>query len=959
MKTTQTERGPDEMVNTTIKRKKSWIQVVGLVILAFLLAISMIPEKTHAFSLFNKSGNDGYFLSLTNDPGNVRVVPVTIYDQHHKAQKTTKFIEWVDVKVNYRKYPMKEPLPKVDGGEDGRTGWVDKLEDIESDIRDIGKHSILTWTFPGFGGVVDAEDYNATQTDLDRAQWVSDTLVHDFNGAISMVHGAVQEYGNGDLDNMSPNQFANMIRIIANAGYTASKGGTGKINYHGVTFEVKKDTKVKPVTGVSKNAYVTLKLVDAKKDFPSNLKKTFIQYVPKGYRDGQALHNSLGETFKEIVEEKKDPKTLNWKMIVLQSNSNWSANNVTYTNVGSITSMNKLEQAVTDALSNTLTWLRETLGLYSASDLIMNGGTRGTDTYYKGIMPKIWMDSAAILHWISYALAWMLIIGAIVKLLVQRNLAAINPSERVDMINGIKNLMIVGFALSIFDVAFASLAEMNHMIVNLLANSSSGVTNFGSPPVSSGMLASIIVGLVFFCLDVYFNFFYIARALMVAILYAVGPLYVAAIAFGEKYRQIFGNYVKEMIGNIFVQSFQAILVVFFVGLSIMGNLRTIETLVLLFCFIPMTRFFKESIGASSSASDAMTSTALGATTGAMAGVISSQFLKRRNNNKGGGRDNQAVEGGSDIRQKSGSSFAVGGGKRQTAGSMIGHGLMGAAKTGLKGAGAAALGTVGTGLVAGGAATGIHGASQLGGLAIGGAFNQGRDIAGAAAKGAKTVGAKAGKATGKTAVAGVNKLVDYSAANGGVAGHGIASARDWGRNTIARFNPNNIAMKNHGIGEETPGSPMPEEVTTLADGSAMQTFDKSKFFSKTGISSMRDIDNNGMEMEIGTTYVDGDGFINGVSTGLTGSQYEKDMGTMIESFKSKDKAKIARYQEQGIMGMRIDRDSGRVSFRVDKDRAGIGEVYNAGDNIQIQRKKTYGQPRSDEYATGHANPFSHI
>lgn len=934
------------MVDATKRRSKSWIQVIGLVILAFLLAISMIPEKTHGFSLFNKSGNDGYFLSLTNDPTNVRIVPVTIYDQHNIAQNSKKFIEWEDVKVNYNKFPLNKNLPKVDGGEDGRTGWVDKLEDIKSDIRKMDDHDILTWTFPGFGGDPKAEDYNASQMDLDRAQWVADTLVHDFNGAISMVHGAVQEYGNGDLGNMSANQFANMIRIIANAGYKASQGNTATFTYHGVTFQVKKANNVIPVKGVSKNAYVTMKLTKAKKDFPTNFERTFIHHVDKGYRKGQPLHNALSGTFKKMVEDKKDPKVLNWKLIALQSNSNWSANNITYTNVGSITSMNKLEQAITDIASNLLTWTRETLGLYSASELIMNGGTRGTDAYYKGIMPKLWMDSAAILHWISYAIAWMLIIGAIVKLLVQRNVAAINPSERVDMINGIKNLMIVGFALSIYDVAFAGVTELNYMIVNMLADAGGSSVNFGSPPVNSGMLASIIVGIVFFCIDVYFNFFYIARALMVAILYAVGPLYVAAIAFGEKYRQIFSSYIREVVGNIFVQSFQAVLVVFFVGLSIMGNLRTIETLVLLLSFIPMTRFFKESIGASTSASDALTSTALGATTGAVAGLISSQFMKKHNER--GGKDNRAVEGGSDIRTKSSSSFTAGGGKKPTAHSMISHGL----KTTGKGIKAVGLGTVGAGLVAGGAATGMRGASQLGGLALGKGWNQGSEVAGVA----KDYGAELGKTAGKKALSGVNKLVDLDASSGGMGAESLAALRDLKN----EWSESGIAMRKHGVSgiKDEPGTPTPENVTTLMDGSAMQTFDKSKFFNSTGITSMRDIDNNGVEMEIGTNYdVHNKTFI-GASQDFNNSAYARNMRDMAEAFQSGDSLRIKKYQSQGVMGMRVDRNTGRASFIVDKSKAGIGEVYSSGDQIHIQRKTPYGTS-NEKYAQGHANPFSHI
>lgn len=972
------ERGPDEMVKRATKN--AWIKAVGLVLLAFLFVLSMNPEKTHAFNLFNKDGNDGYFLSLTNDPTNVRVVPLTIYDQHHKAQNSKKFKEWVDVEVNYAKYPLNKDLPGVGGGEEGRTNWVEAVYDQSSSVKKMEKDDILAWTFPGFPGSKEAANYHASQMDLDRSQWVADTLVHDFNSAISMVHGAVQSYGDADLDSMSANQFANMIVKIANAGHKANTNGSSSFSYHGVTFSVTKANNVKPIKGLKKGNYVTIKLTKGKKAIPSNYERTLIYSVPKGYRSGQELHSALSGSFKKIVEEKEDPKNLNWKLIVLQSNSNWSANNITYTNVGAITSMNKLEQYVTDGFSNLLTWLRQLLGVYSASELIMNEGVRGTDAYYKGIMPKIWMDSAAILHWISYAIAWMLIIGAIVKLLVQRNVAAINPSERVDMINGIKNLMIVGFALSIFDVVFAGITEINFMIVNMLANSGVGVSNFATAPVGSGTLASVVINVIFFTLDAYFNFFYIARALMIAILYAIGPLYVASIAFGEKYRQIFGNYVREVVGNVFVQSFQAILVVFFVGISLMGGLRTIETLVLLFSFIPMTRFFKESIGASTTASDAMTSTALGATSGAMAGLISSQFLKNRNKNKQG-KDNKAIEGGADIQTKSASSYQSG--ERQSAGSMMAYGAKRASMTGLKTAGSVGLATLGAGLIAGGAATGMHGASQLGGLAMGGAFNMGssaaKDVGDDAIK-AGAIGLKAGKSVAKGAALNIGEKLVNSAAGEFVSGVGgaiagstpVQAVKDMknyasimanaGVNQLTggrlfSANPMLNALHNHNIGEFGEGTPEIEDIQTLDDGSSLQTFDKSTFYNKTGISSMRDIDNNGIEMEIGTTFVDGQGFINGDENGLAHSDYERKMFGMVKAFKEKNQAQMESYQALGINSMKIDKDTGRVSFIVDKERAGIGEVFSSGNRIHVQRKVGYGS--TDKYASGHANPFSHI
>lgn len=939
------------------KTNKSWIQAIGLFFIALVLALSMAPTKSYAFNPFNGKGFDGYFLSLTNDPGNVRVVPVVVYDNHPKKQKSSAFIEYADVKVNYSKWDYNAvPFPDtIDAGDKGPKNFIKWAREAPPDkYHKITKGGQLAWTFPGFAGQKKAKNYDASQVDLDRALWISDTLVQEFNSALSMFHRTVQKYGNKDLEVMSPNKFANMSMQIAGGARKAQKGTTNKVTYHGVTFEFSKatgkDVPKRIPSGVPKSSYIKMKLVAHKGDSNGvkDVSAVFIEFVPKGYREGQPLYGSLDKVFQEGVEKagSKDQKYLNWMMIAMQANSNWAGADITFSNIGQITRASKFEQFLADTGSNTLAGIRQMLGLYSSSDLIMNNGVRGTDSYYNGIMPKTWMNSADVLHWISYAMAWMLIVGAIVKLLIERNLAAINPSARVDMINGIKNLMIVGFALSIYDLVFAGLTQFNFLIVDVLSASGVGVETFGTAPVSAGMLASVIVGIVFFCLDVYFNFFYISRALMVAILYAVGPLYVASIAFGEKYRQMFGNFVKELIGNIYVQTFQAIILVFFVGISVGGNLRTVETLVLLFCFIPMSKFFKESVGASGSTTDALNGSALGAGAGLAAGLVGSAF-KRGGGDKGKGG---SKEGGADIRTKSGSQFGGGGGRSGggpvnakslaggsggggnsmkdvsgggssggsggkgghnpstgkqfgSSGKTKGRAAMGAAATGAKAAGkglvAGGAAVVGAGLVAGGAATGMRGASQIGGFMVGegmGKMNEARKEAG----------------LGKD---------------------GMESAKGAILDGKASRNANKVNAAGSG---NTEGTPTPNQVMSNNDDSTMYSYNKAGFSNATGITSMRDLDNEGNEMELGTDYVQGQGFINGKSSGLGGSDYEEKMDDMVEAFQNNDTNAIADYQANGIKNVTVDRNTNRVSMIVDKERFGVQGAYNSGDQIHLQR-----------------------
>lgn len=925
-----------------MKKRKRWnikqrlqTMIMGMGIVALLLGLFSFPEESHAFRLTNGKGNDGYFLSITLDTPNGRVVPVTVYDNHPKAQSAKKFVEATSGgHMLYNRLEVEGPrngkfktlgLVDKDAGKGERTSWNNKMKkslggysglnvstSIASDtLIEMNQDDLLGWTFPAFAGRDEAENYIASQRDLDRALWVSETMVNDFNRFLSFYRNAVEQYGSDSgkkkIKNLSDADFANMIISFSNAAREAQANGK-KVTVQGTNYGVNVEFRrasgnaVKTSGELSQNNYVMAKLVKGKngKSITQTIEQPFIENVPKGYRKGQPLYNGLTGKLKKAVEgtdshKKKDIKYLTWQHIALQAVSNWtSGKNISFANVTDITKPNVAEQWLGETTSSLLANLREFLGLHSSSDLILNQGNRASDTYYKGIMPNLWMTSASALHWLSYALAWMLIIGAVAKLLIQRNFAAINPSERVDMLNGIKNLMIVGFALSIYDVAFAGLTEFNFLIVDALSNLGVGVESFGKSPMNanSGLLASSLVGVVYFCFDIYFNFYYISRALIIAILYAVGPLYVAAIAFGEKYRQIFSSYAKELIGNVFVQSFHATLVVFFAGISIYGGLRTIETMVLLFCFIPLTRFFKESVGASGGITDALTGNALGAGAGMAAGLIGSQFSKGKNGGKTKS-SNSSVENDMNFNTKSGSSF-VGATEEGKNKSMIHHGVSGA-KVGLNAAAGATKAVVGAGLVAGGAATGMRGVSQLGGYMVGRGMDQVVDA-------------------GKTTVSsGVNMV---KSALGG---------------------PKLV----EGLPEEKTGSPAPESVHDMKDGTYMYTFDKTSFASGTGIASMREIDGFENEASISTNYIykknnaEGQGFV-GNSSHLNGSTYARRIHAAAEAFQSGDQKRIQAYQEQGLMDARVDRSTGKVSFVVDRDKVGLGQFAKSGDKLYVQR-----------------------
>ena len=121
---------------------------------------------------------------------------------------------------------------------------------------------------------------------------------------------------------------------------------------------------------------------------------------------------------------------------------------------------------------------RAFLGLRSTNELVYNQGISGSSMYYYGIMPQVWMENAMKFHMLFQALVWIALAIAMIKLLLEKNLSTINPSMRVSLMEGIKDLILTGFLLvSIFLIINLALT-VNKNIVNIFWTTVSDSSNF-------------------------------------------------------------------------------------------------------------------------------------------------------------------------------------------------------------------------------------------------------------------------------------------------------------------------------------------------------------------------------------------------------------------------------------------------------------------------------------------------
>lgn len=531
-------------------------------------------------STITASAHNAYFLSVTIDEGSFRYVPTVIYEENswvsgnHRESDLGNFTEKT---VNDDGTVNDFQVPSIDYSQED-----DSIEKSYSDlVTDGDGDKAMAFTFPGLHGRnFKVERKHATSVDEDRANYMAEHLVGDLNSAIDFCLSSA-----GQKKSYSIDKCKNFAVELANGASKAQKGGSANITLGDTTFTLTsaKNT-ITPIDGAKAEDYI---LITAS----NGASMPAICNASKGYRD----RKDISEDYKESLNEYKDPENLNWKYIVLQGNYNADVKEITFSSVTEVVKPSAVSLAIGEFFGSMLSGLRNFLGLYSLNDIFLNTGTRD-NLYYYGLMPKTWMSSAVLLNIVCLIIAVSILGFAILKLLFKRQTQTMNIGERVSLMEGFKDLLITAFALASFVLVFNMLVRVNYSLVKIFGASSEFANTIGTTQaMSTAVFATIIINFAFFVITIYFNFVYVLRAFTVAVLYGIAPIAIVCISFGSKYKQIFSNYVKELVSNIYLQTFHAMCVAFFTNVTATGQMRTFETFVVLCAFIPLTKFVREAI----------------------------------------------------------------------------------------------------------------------------------------------------------------------------------------------------------------------------------------------------------------------------------------------------------------------------------------------------------------------------
>lgn len=550
--------------------KKCSLALLSATMVSTLLLGSM-PQRVEA------SNNPQYFWLSLYEPNSGVFTPMIVNDDA-KTPDEHEHSTIDDEKSNFKINEGAKALGKI----------IDETSEIS--VRTGKKGNCYPYTFPG---TISSEDKRVgTSEDKTQAAYVAETLTSNMNSAINFVRA------NCRLPKLSQKQFFDLAGTLVNL---TNENGTKTFivnisSNQKIECEITSSAANVPASeleslnksnakGITSKNYVELS-VGLKNGTKTS--QRFIYSLPKGYKNGQFLYETVSG-----VDGLNINSELSWAHVVYQAQYNVIKNVTvdTYTSEGDA---NWFDQLIANIISGILNFLKSMLGLAGIDDLMLNKGLRDAN-YYKGIMPYSWFGGISVIYSLALVAALIVTGYSIVKLMIQKNLSTMNVSQKIGLMDGIKDLALTALMLLLFYPFFLLLCQFNYLIVKVLASTVSSLPGFQDSMVTGGVvLGAVILACITFFITLKINITYLVRGITIGMLFALAPYFISTFSIPGKKEQFF-SWLRELLANIFIQTFDAIICVIFIYILQTGAFSYLEKLAMAFSFIPLNSFFKNSV----------------------------------------------------------------------------------------------------------------------------------------------------------------------------------------------------------------------------------------------------------------------------------------------------------------------------------------------------------------------------
>lgn len=310
--------------------------------------------------------------------------------------------------------------------------------------------------------------------------------------------------------------------------------------------------------------------------------------VPKGYSSGQYADGDFNSS---------DTKTANHAYISMRGIACIAYNMSTKGYVVGETGYKKIygtdDNIITTMFKTLFNSILKTLyaaiGVDDVTDLVFNRGGRSV-SYYYGITPTKYMNVAQIFYWLAMIVAGFVLFYSIILTAAKRTAADISPSIRVDVKNTILNILKAFLGLIFFPTIFSIMCKANLLIVDMFGGMISDTASLFDIGVST--IGYIMVSFITFGITVALNVKYIIRSIIVTLCYCIAPIAISSTVIDDR-KAIFSVWLKELIANIFMQGFNAMVLAFLFMTT--TSSRGIVRLIIIYSLIPLNKWFMEDL----------------------------------------------------------------------------------------------------------------------------------------------------------------------------------------------------------------------------------------------------------------------------------------------------------------------------------------------------------------------------
>lgn len=467
------------------------------------------------------------------------------------------------------------------------TTWEKEALEIS---EPIGVPFLLAWP-----SVAYANNNGLTEADEVLVNYIPSTISSELTKAIQFVRENGNFSSTEDKDFISgKNVDVERFNALVNSVATFSTAGSG-----GCTFS----------PGADPSPY-GIKISDFESGAARGLKKENLVEITCGSEKGIFIYNlpkGYGpDEYGKVAWDRKYPTStmleyasdgVSWKEVAkvasyLYTNRGWTApQNIS--NIGLSGGVESdLTNSLVDAIGNFINTCTSFLGIDSMDSVIFNSGSRGT-TYYYGTMPKNWYNNLRIFYWIATIVAAFIMTFSFLKMVIKKETSVISPGEKYSFMDGILDYIYAFMLLLLFPLLFYVLLNINSSLVSLFRDMSQGRSLVST--LSFGRsISGVILQFILLFVTVKINIEYLIRAITIAVCYAIAPAMIASLTFTGRRNSLMSRWLKELLVNLFIQTFNAIMLAFYIIVT-QGNGKLFIAMVLAYSFLPLNKWFKNNL----------------------------------------------------------------------------------------------------------------------------------------------------------------------------------------------------------------------------------------------------------------------------------------------------------------------------------------------------------------------------